>query len=176
MVHLGLGRHVQLLDPSVFETFFILTYVVEMLFIGAITMVKCSILAFYYRLFQVTSIRKPIFLVAGVVIAWAIASVSHCTISFRRRACLMCKTLLATLQCIPPKKLWHPTDPGSCLNLHTLSLGTAIPEVITDFVILAMPLPYIWHLQIKLRQKLILIGIFVVGGSHVFSSQQTIQS
>ena len=54
--------------------------------------------------------------------------------------------------------------PGHCVSKYKYFLGTAIPEVVTDFVILTMPLPYIWNLQMKLRQKILLSIVFIVGG------------
>ena len=54
--------------------------------------------------------------------------------------------------------------PGHCVSKYKFFLGTAIPEVVTDFVILAMPLPYVWNLQMKLKQKLLLSVIFILGG------------
>ena len=65
------------------------------------------------------------------------------------------------------KKEWLVNLPGHCLPLARFFLATSIPEVITDFAILAMPVPYIWRLQTKLRQKMVLTVIFVIGGLYV---------
>ena len=54
--------------------------------------------------------------------------------------------------------------PGHCVSKNEYFLGTAIPEVVTDFVILAMPLPYVWNLQMKLKQKILLSVVFILGG------------
>ena len=75
-VQLGLGGHVQFVDPSAHKTIFVLEIASELFFAWAITFVKCSILAFYWRIFNVTSIRKPIFIVLAMVITWIVAGVS----------------------------------------------------------------------------------------------------
>ena len=74
------------------------------------------------------------------------------------------KTFATIFQCVPPDKLWRMKTPGYCGSKYKYFLGTAIPEVVTDFVILAMPLPYIWNLQMKLRQKVLLSLVFILGG------------
>ena len=72
---------------------------------------------------------------------------------------------MATIfQCTPPHKLWQSSTPGHCVSKYKYFLGTAIPEVVTDFVILAMPLPYVWKLQMTLKRKLLLSIVFVLGG------------
>ena len=78
MIRSGLGRHIWALKPrpenftSLFKGLLILqlTYIVE------IMLVKCAILAFYWRIFNVSSIRYPIYTLLGIVITWGIATVS----------------------------------------------------------------------------------------------------
>ena len=48
----------------------------EMFYTTNILFVKLSILAFYWRVFGVTNIRKPIYVLATLTIAWAIVRVS----------------------------------------------------------------------------------------------------
>ena len=74
-VRLGVGRHIQVVDPSGFQTIFINHYAGEILFLWAIAMVKCSILAFYWRIWKVSTLKIPIFLVGAIVIVWLLASV-----------------------------------------------------------------------------------------------------
>ena len=59
-----------------FERMDKLSYASEVVFPWAISLVKCSVLAFYWRLFHVGSIRKPILVVAAAIVAWAMASAS----------------------------------------------------------------------------------------------------
>ncbi|MCJ1369110.1 hypothetical protein MMC20_000318 [Loxospora ochrophaea] len=152
-VRLGAGRHIQTVNPAVFETIEILFYSTEIVFPWAIGLVKCSVLAFYWRIFHVSSIRRPIFIVLAAVIAWVIAF-----------------TMATIFQCTPPHKLWQSSTPGHCVSKYKYFLGTAIPEVVTDFVILAMPLPYVWKLQMTLKRKLLLSIVFVLGGFASVSS------
>ena len=73
------------------------------------------------------------------------------------------KTLAAIFQCVPPHKFWSPSTPGHCGSSYVMFLIISILAFITDFIILVMPLPYIWKLQMKLRQKLLLSIVFTLG-------------
>ena len=166
-VRLGLGRPVQDVEPSVLVVLWKLILATEFLFLWAIAIIKFSVLSFYWRLFRVSSIKKPIYLVAAVVLAWLISSVGlNPTLSLLSVRILFFETVATAVQCVPARKLWEPTSPGHCFNFATsnFSVAVAIPEVITDFVILVMPVPYIWRLQMKLQQKVLLTIIFVFGG------------
>lgn len=41
--------------------------------------------------------------------------------------------------------------------------GNAIPTIVTDLMMLALPVPYIWGLHLPTPQKVALGGIFLVG-------------
>jgi hypothetical protein len=51
-------------------------YVAELSYYVTQICLKLSILAFYWRLFNVSSMRIPIYLTTGFVVAWFIASVN----------------------------------------------------------------------------------------------------
>ncbi|KAL5356286.1 hypothetical protein BJX96DRAFT_162355 [Aspergillus floccosus] len=46
----------------------------------------------------------------------------------------------------------------------------SIPQIFTDFVILVMPLPYVWKLHTHLTNKLALTGVFLLGGLELVAS------
>ncbi|KAF1977477.1 hypothetical protein BU23DRAFT_453079 [Bimuria novae-zelandiae CBS 107.79] len=110
---------------------------------------KSSILAFYWRLFNVTSIRAPIYLVTCFVVAWFIASF-----------------LVTAFQCIPVAALWTPALKSSakCVELAPFFFGTSIPNILADLLLLALPMPYVWSLKISLTQKICVMGFFLLGG------------
>jgi hypothetical protein len=53
---------------------------------------------------------------------------------------------------------------GTCIDIPKFFIGIAVPNIVTDFVLLAMPLPYIWGLHVKLPQKIAVMFVFVLGG------------
>ena len=49
------------------------------------------------------------------------------------------------------------------MNNLSFLVGTAVPDVITDFVILLLPVSMVWQLQTSKKHKTALCGIFIVG-------------
>ena len=71
---------------------------------------------------------------------------------------------MLALQCNPIAGGWNRGVAVTCLNSQKLFIGTAIPHTIIDILILVLPIPYIYRLQVNLKQKLLLAGIFLLGG------------
>lgn len=65
--------------------------------------------------------------------------------------------------CIPFQKLWMPTIPGGCINLPKLYYGSQIPNIVTDAIILVMPVKVVWNLHVSKTRKYLLLGIFTLG-------------
>ena len=72
--------------------------------------------------------------------------------------------------CVPVQKDYDPKVPGHCLPSGVGGSITAIFNVITDFYILILPLPFVWSLQMKLRPKLRLMALFGLGALYDNSS------
>lgn len=71
--------------------------------------------------------------------------------------------LVGSLICIPVRKLWDPTVIGGCLDLAKFYYGLQVPNILTDAIILIMPMKVVWGLPISNTQKSLLSGIFVLG-------------
>ena len=80
--------------------------------------------------------------------------------------------LVTSLQCFPIQAFWQAYDPVNPMkpgeffcgvDVHKFFLGNAIPNIITDILIIIVPLPYILRLHLRVSQKVALVGIFVVG-------------
>lgn len=52
---------------------------------------------------------------------------------------------------------------AECLDSRSVYLGGSLPNVILDFALVAMPLPYVWRLHAPLAQRVILAGMFALG-------------
>ena len=75
-IHLGAGRHIQTLEPGVFKSIEILFFTAEFTFCWAIGFIKCSMLAFYWRIFSTAaSMRRLIWAITALVGAWVITFV-----------------------------------------------------------------------------------------------------
>lgn len=79
MVRNGVGLHVQALNQdsaTLDRHFFQGLWVGELFYTFALAPTKLSFLAFYWRLFQITSIRLPIKIMVVVVSLWSIIRAS----------------------------------------------------------------------------------------------------
>ena len=66
-------------------------------------------------------------------------------------------------QCNPREKLWKPETPGYCFSTHQLGVASGILNVLSDFSILILPIPVVWHLHMAGRKKIAVVGVFSVG-------------
>ncbi|KAL8785196.1 MAG: hypothetical protein Q9195_008729 [Heterodermia aff. obscurata] len=129
----GLGKHY--------------TFLSELYYATDITLIKCSILCLYLRLFGVD--RKFSILCYGMiafVVAWGIAVI-----------------LVTIFQCKPVEAGWNKAIPGEqCFNLEHFLIGTNVPNIIADAAIIALPIPQVWKLQLSRMRKVGLVGIFLL--------------
>ncbi|KAL4808130.1 hypothetical protein BDV18DRAFT_158246 [Aspergillus unguis] len=143
----GLGKHVWAVSMDhitrVNQTHF--AYV--LIYVWAIPLIKLSILFFYRRIFGTT----PMMWICGFM---TIGYFISCTIAFS--AC-----------CRPPSYYWTQytrPESGHCVfDLYPFYLGNASANVFTDILILILPIPLIWRLQMKPLKKAFLCAIFLLG-------------
>jgi hypothetical protein len=111
--------------------------------------VKISIVVFIKRLFG--SIRAYVvvsYCLAAFIATWALAAL-----------------LTNTFQCIPVQYYYDKDLKGHCMSGQVQffqSMGSI--ALIEDVIILCMPIPVFWKLQINTRQKIALILVFSLGG------------
>jgi len=74
-------------------------------------------------------------------------------------------TILAgCLICRPFPMNWDQTIPGGYCGDQVLSFTvTGVLNLLTDVMVLVLPLPYLARLQMRLYKKLVLIGVFSIG-------------
>lgn len=118
----------------------------QFLYCSAISAIKISILSFYQRLFSTPKFKQITSIVGAVVIAYWIV------------------VIMATIfGCRPVQGYWDKTIKSYCINRGVLAIAVAGLNVLTDVVILLLPIPIIWHLQIALRQRFALSFVFLLG-------------
>ncbi|KAM0492942.1 hypothetical protein ACHAP8_009606 [Fusarium lateritium] len=127
--------------------------VAEVLYAWNLGWTKLSLLLMYYRIFRVPYFKRMAWIVGTFVFAWVI------TITF-----------LFIFICIPVAKLWYPDLPGHCINQVGTWIANAASTIFTDIVILCLPIPPIWKLQLGKSEKLGLTAAFAIGSFVVFAS------
>ena len=112
----------------------------QVLYAPLMFITKASILLLYLRLFAPN--HK-----AGI------AYVIYIVISFNFLLYLS-QFIVTIAACIPREKIWNPTTPGHCLDLNLSQEFSAAFNIVSDFVILILPLRAIWKLQMRKERKI----------------------
>lgn len=113
----------------------------------AIAFVKFSQLCLYSRIFPQRRFKLHLALMGTFITGWAIAT------SFG-----------SIFQCVPIASRWNPSLPGRCLNYGKFALVIGIINIVTDFVILGLPMPLVWRIQTTTTNKILLTVVFLLGG------------
>ncbi|KAL2209536.1 hypothetical protein CC79DRAFT_1332697 [Sarocladium strictum] len=149
----GMGIHADLLDPKDIVMMAKWLVVAEILYAFNLGWTKLSLLLMYYRIFHVPYFKKMAWVVGAFVMAWVV-----------------CITFLFIFICVPVEKLWYPELPGRCINQVATWIANAASTILTDLIILLMPLPQLWKLRLKKREKIGLTFAFSLGFFVVFAS------
>ena len=119
-----------------------------MIYNFAITAIKGSLLYLYYRVFFVSRyFRYSLWAVGLFVAAYSITQV-----------------FAAIFQCMPIRSNWTIGVQHYCINTPVGATIIAAFNVLTDFIILALPMPLLYKLQKPFHQKLQIMGMFLLGG------------
>ncbi|KAJ5551094.1 hypothetical protein N7535_000964 [Penicillium sp. DV-2018c] len=72
--------------------------------------------------------------------------------------------------CNPISKFWDASVNGSCLDQTSIILADAVVSSVSDLIILVLPFPLTWSLQMTTKRKLRVMGILGAGGLAVAAS------
>lgn len=68
-------------------------------------------------------------------------------------------------QCTPIAFFWDKSIKGGfCINGVAFYFSTAGLSTFSDLWILVMPMPMVWRLHLPLRQRIVLVVLFALGG------------
>ncbi|KAK4163226.1 hypothetical protein QBC43DRAFT_68406 [Cladorrhinum sp. PSN259] len=159
VTHGGLGKPllvVYLSDPNILFRYLKIIFSIQLLTPWALTSIKVSVLAMYWRLFPTKFIRRSCIIMGVFSILWCLSAF-----------------LPAVFRCYPIKKFWDPfMEEGSCnaeIGLW-VSWQDGIPEVITNFFIWLLPIYEIWRLSTTRRTKVAISTVFLLASLSVISS------
>ncbi|KAK7744398.1 hypothetical protein SLS62_010188 [Diatrype stigma] len=153
MIQYGMGVHYEQvpLEDIVMEAKFLL--VAEILYVFNLVWTKLSILLMFYRIFRFSYFKTAAIVIGTFIVAWVI-----------------CITFLFIFICVPVQKLWDTTLPGHCISQVGTWIANAASTILSDLAILILPMPRIWHLQLRKQDKIALTFAFGLGFFVVFAS------
>ena len=119
----------------------------SILYASAITSIKLSILLFYQRLFTTPKFLLATRVLGAICVAWWFAVV-----------------IIQIFSCRPVQGLWDTSLDAKCVDPTFYFIGVAVPNIVTDMVILSLPIQMVWRLHTSLAQKIALSITFLTGG------------
>ncbi|KAJ5984037.1 hypothetical protein N7481_006136 [Penicillium waksmanii] len=76
--------------------------------------------------------------------------------------------LIISISCMPASnstgpKQWDTSLKGHCIQTQPFYFALGGTSIALDFIIIALPLPVLWKLQLRIRQKVLLVALFALG-------------
>lgn len=126
-----------------------LLYATLIVYYTALCFIKLILCAQYYRLVgEVPKYRLFCRVIMGFTTAWCIVSI-----------------FLMVFQCMPIPAFWDKSilsQPGTSCHPEIYGPVAAIGNIVTDFILLLIPVPVIVHLNLQPGQKWLVFGMWSV--------------
>ena len=115
----------------------------------AFGIIKLSVILLYRRIFISSFFQVWSSTVCGLIILWLI--------SFTFAFGFQCGT--------DASRLWRSTKDSTSYCIHTtpISMAFAVSDLVTDLLVLAIPIPFVLRLQKSMGERLQICGIFLLG-------------
>ncbi|KAK4160557.1 hypothetical protein QBC43DRAFT_112196 [Cladorrhinum sp. PSN259] len=113
------------------------------------TAFKLSVLTLYVRVFNIKTFRILSFILMGLTVGYCISFL-----------------VVFLTTCSPDiSQLWNPRPPpeGHCRDMNIGQLGSVSTNLGLDVLIIVLPMPFLWTLQMSIRNKLFVSVVFSLG-------------
>ncbi|TDZ18887.1 Satratoxin biosynthesis SC1 cluster protein 4 [Colletotrichum orbiculare MAFF 240422] len=147
LVPLGAGKHMwDVLAMDYSPAFLLTTLGVTIAHTTSVTFSKLSILAFYLRLSLEKHFRWTVFGLIAIVTVYTVAY-----------------QFVIIFQCQPIQAGWDTSVKGKCIGKLVPMMTLSAAHIVTDIIVLLMPVKAVWALQMARRQKVSIILLFATG-------------
>ncbi|KAH8777863.1 hypothetical protein F5883DRAFT_711103 [Diaporthe sp. PMI_573] len=144
MAQVGLGQHLWNLSDFQIEQYFKRFYFAIILYYSALGSIKISLLLQYRRIFG--SKLRPVINIALLIIgSWSVGLV-----------------MLSIFTCHPIEGYWKKDTNATCIPTFQWYIHSA-GNILSDIVILTLPIPLLWSMKVSTRQRLLLVLVFSLG-------------
>ena len=142
------------LDRPLFPSRWKCLYALSMLYAPSAVLPKFAVIGFYLRIFTSRGMRLTCYAMAVLLTASWIVTI-----------------FAITFACTPVKYQWNRgLTGGSCVNVSPIYISTSAPNLLTDVIILFLPMPTVWQLKLPMMTKFGVMGVFLAGSVYVFLS------
>lgn len=111
------------------------------------TSFKLSVLSLYVRIFSVRIFKRLSYglmaLTVGYCVAFLAVFLSSCSPNI--------------------SQLWNPRPDGYCRDINIGQLGSVSINLAIDVFIIVLPMPFLWRLKMRLRNKIVVSISFSLG-------------
>lgn len=114
---------------------------------ASINLTKCCILLLYLRLFRIVRWFR-----------WSCWAILACVASY-----LTASVTATIFQCQPVMRAFDKSLEGTCIDMAKFWFANAGFSIATDIIILLLPMPLVWRLEVPTAQKVALMAVFAVG-------------
>ncbi|KAL0933237.1 uncharacterized protein CTRU02_212200 [Colletotrichum truncatum] len=143
----GVGHHIKTLSNFHVERYSKLSFFAQIIYGPVVGLVKLSIIFMLRRVFFTKRFRIACYVVMGVAVAWMTMPI-----------------LVALLVCRPLEFNWNRQLPhGQCGNKTLAYALVGVVDLISDALILALPMRMVYQLRVSRPHKIALAGIFGLG-------------
>lgn len=112
----------------------------------SINLTKVAILLLYARIFVQKPFRVLCWVLMGLVMSYCTASV-----------------VVGIFQCTPLPRYWDRAIPGTCIDTQKFWYANGSFNIVTDVIIILLPMPVFYTLRLRRQQKVALMFIFALG-------------
>jgi hypothetical protein len=140
-------------------------WIANVLYVVAVFSMKLSMVALYWKLFGVDrKSRLPLIVMAFVIIGWS-TGVVGCSLQPQHAMLILLQFISVIFACKPIAGSWDIALAltAKCIDKKQFYQGASIPNVITDVILVLMPIPYVLKLHAPMAQRIVLAGIFALG-------------
>ncbi|KAN0077868.1 hypothetical protein V8E54_006172, partial [Elaphomyces granulatus] len=150
----GIGRHISDPDLTAGWTNRIYALVLINVYLASVSLPKLSALFFYLRVFVYRKGRIFAYITIGLVILnWVVFSI------------------MSIFQCRPIAYWWDKRiQRGICFNIQIYYLVMCVPNIVTDVIVLLLPISSLIQLKLPLLKKIALCFIFLTASVGMFAS------
>ncbi|KAL2070658.1 hypothetical protein VTL71DRAFT_13684 [Oculimacula yallundae] len=141
----GLGKHDGEVTPAELSEMMRYLWFAIIMYNLSLASIKISMVLQYLRVFPGKSIRFWCWMTIGLISAYGIQA-----------------TITTVLSCVPVGTFWK--GGGTCINKKFMWFFNAGFNILTDLIILALPIPVLSSLKLPAKQKIGLMFVFALGG------------
>ncbi|PYH43110.1 uncharacterized protein BP01DRAFT_393681 [Aspergillus saccharolyticus JOP 1030-1] len=154
-LHHGCGLHYDLLSLHQREQITKWLFIEEIFYMFVHWTIKQAFLLFYLRLSPDRPFQIKVY---GTMVLSTLIMIAN--------------WLLAFLQCRPLEAIFHPADypNAQCMSTYVVMMVPTGLNVVTDIIVLTLPIPTVLRLQMSNRRKMAVLGIMGFGGLSVVTA------